>query len=176
MLDLNNMFDELNKEHFDGRISKIPAKWNNRMRTAAGYCKFKRDVSGNLTPIRIDLSKKLFANEDWDPEKIKRTMIHEMTHAFLIEHHNEKGHSQRFQSIMTKITGERVNHRCHNYNVSGLRNKRSVIAECPKCGEVGRRSRLPNAGLVYKCVKCKSRVSWKREVSISKSPTFKPLF
>ena len=180
MIDIVKLFDELNQEHFEGKITKIPVKWNSRMRTTAGYCKFKKR-SEIFTPIRIELSKKLFQNENWDKEKIKRTLIHEMVHAYLLEFHNERGHTSRFQSMMTMITGEYKNHRCHNYNVEGLRNEKNVVATCPRCGVVGKRSRLPNARLVYKCSKCKSKISWTKTLKIKKSAasnsaTFKPLF
>ena len=173
MINLNNMFEKLNEQHFEGKITKIPASWNNRMRTAAGYCRYKRNsFDGGYTPTSIELSSKLFENESWDIRKIERTLIHEMVHAFLLEHHNEKGHTARFQRMMTNITGEFKNHRCHTYNVSGLRNKRNIVANCPNCGVIGRRSRRPKATLVYKCTKCSSRIIWSKEDSGSFTPLF----
>ena len=58
--------------------------------------------------------------------KIYTTMAHEMTHAYLLQEYNESGHTENFQNIMTRITGIEKNHRCHSYNVEGLRNKRAV--------------------------------------------------
>ena len=57
-----------------------------------------------LTPTKIELSYKLFENNNWDMEKIY-TMAHEMTHAYLLQEYNESGHTQNFQDIMTRITG-----------------------------------------------------------------------
>ena len=169
---LNVLFDKINEEHFDGNISKIPCEWNTRMRTTAGRIQYKRSVTKYslainfnnpcLTPTIISLSLPLFRNNNMDMNKITRTMQHEMTHAFLLEHHNEPGHTARFQSIMTRITGENINHRCHSYDVDGLRNKRTVHYVC-ECGETsGYRSRMPKKGARYTARCCGGRVSFTR--------------
>ena len=112
--------------------------------------------------MKIELSKALFENENMDIDKITNTMIHEMTHAYLIEHFNEKGHTSRFHMIMTRITGKNINHRCHNYNVMGLKNKAGVSFSCP-CGKAdGFRSRMPKAGVVYRAKCCKGIVTFKK--------------
>tara|TARA_B100000579_G_scaffold437987_1_gene470563 strand:+ start:9292 stop:9849 length:558 start_codon:yes stop_codon:yes gene_type:complete len=173
--DLNLLFDNINEKHFYGKISKIPCEWNTRMRTTAGKILYKRNVSSKfnrvarmsfavdcLTPTIIHLSLPLFKNNDMDIKKITRTMQHEMTHAFLLEHHNESGHSARFQSIMTRITGENINHRCHSYDVEGLRNKKNVFYICA-CGETsGYRSRMPKRGATYTARCCKGRVTFSK--------------
>lgn len=167
-IDLNKMFDEINSKHFNNRITKIPCEWNNKLRTCAGKCFYiKRSKIGikitkDYTPSRIELSKKLFENNNMDMKKIERTLIHEMTHAFLLEVYNEPGHTNRFQQIMTRITGEDVNHRCHSYDVTGLKNKRNVYYVC-ECGLTdGWRSRMPKAGSTYTARCCKGKVSFSR--------------
>ena len=169
MINLVLMFDEINKTHFDNKISKIPVNWNARLKTTAGYCKFKTNRNGYY-PTRIDLNKRLFENENYCRDKIFNTLAHEMTHAYLLEHYNEKGHTARFQSIMTRITGVRKNHRCHSYNVTGLRAERNITISCPIHGEIGTRSRMPKAGLVYRCRRCRSKITFKKKTS------FKGLF
>ena len=95
-----------------------------------------------------------------DIEKITRTMQHEMTHAYLLEHYAEAGHTARFQSIMTRRTGENINHTWHSYNVTGLRNKQNVRYMC-ECGQtVGYRSRMPKKGVMYKARCCNSKVTF----------------
>ena len=65
-----------------------------------------------------------------------------------------------FQQIMTRITGEHINHRCHNYDVDGLRNKRRVHFVC-ECGETeGYRVKMPKAGLRYTARCCGKRVTF----------------
>ena len=114
-----------------------------------------------MVPTKITLSSKLFT-KNWDLEKIKRTLVHEMVHAYLIQEFDEPGHTQRFQDIMTVITGEDINHRCHDYNIEELRNKKQVRYWCP-CGETkGSRSRMPKQGLVYKARCCGGVVEFER--------------
>ena len=141
---IQQMFEELNKKHFGGTIPSIPVVWNSRMTTTAGYCRY-RGTRQNLRPFKIDLSEKLFRNLGFDIEKVKRTLIHEMVHAYLVFHYNEKGHTARFQSMMTEITGERKNHRCHDYDTTGLKRTQTkkIQAECQKCGFTFLKARMP---------------------------------
>ena len=162
------MFHRLNNEHFNGEIPDIPVVWNARMTTTAGYCRYERSrvlaLMGNrqeLTVTKIDLSVQLFRNENFDLAKIERTLTHEMVHAYLVHKYNEKGHSRRFQQMMTNITGEYKNHRCHNYDTSGLRRTqaKNIIWRCQgPCGAEGRKARMPKAGRIYTCRTCNGRV------------------
>ena len=98
-----------------------------------------------LVPVKIDLSDKLFRNLDYDLAKVERTLIHEMVHAYLCHKYGEKGHTPRFQRMMTNITGEYKNHRCHNYDTTGLKRKQAkkVQAECGRCGFTYQKARMP---------------------------------
>jgi predicted SprT family Zn-dependent metalloprotease len=169
--DIKAMFHRLNNEHFNGEIPDIPVVWNTRMTTTAGYCRYKRGgpLTGysryekNIEPYKIDLSDKLFRNLNYDLAKIERTLIHEMVHAFLVHKHNEKGHTARFQWMMTKITGEHKNHRCHNYDTTGLRRTqaKNVLWQCQgSCGAEGRKARMPKHGRFYSCRSCGGRVKF----------------
>ena len=165
--DLNLIFDEINEEHFNNKITKIPCSWNTKMRVTAGRIKYSRKNTQwfvCLTPKSICLSLPLFKNNDMDMSKIIRTMQHEMTHAYLLEHHAESGHTKRFQSIMTRITGEDINHRCHSYDVTGLRNNTTNnIRYACECGQtVGYRKRMPKKGLVYTARCCGGIVTFSR--------------
>jgi predicted RNA-binding Zn-ribbon protein involved in translation (DUF1610 family) len=55
--------------------------------------------------------------------------------------------------MMTRITGVRKNHRCHNFDTSGLGRKvqsKNIQLVCDRCGVVGTRSRMPrNPRAVY---------------------------
>lgn len=138
------MFIDLNNKHFNGEIPDMPVVWNSRMTTTAGRCHYRR-MFGDLTPFKIDMSEQLFRSLDFDISKVERTLIHEMVHAFLCHKYNEKGHTARFQRMMTEITGEHKNHRCHNYDTTGLKRQRTkkVKAECKRCGAVFYRARMP---------------------------------
>ena len=142
--DIKKMFVELNEMHFNGEIPDIPVVWNGRMTTTAGFCRYRRSA-GQIRPLSIDLSERLFRNMDFDLSKVKRTLIHEMVHAYLVHKYNEKGHTPRFQRMMTEITGEHKNHRCHNYDTTGLKRKQAkkVQAECGRCGFTYQKARMP---------------------------------
>ena len=149
---IKEMFIRLNEEHFNGDVPNIPVVWNTRMTTTAGYCRYKRSrvlalrgMSRELTVEKIDLSEKLFRNLDYDLTKIERTLIHEMVHAYLVHKYNEKGHTPRFQRMMTNITGEYKNHRCHNYDTDGLKRKqvKKIHCECNRCGFTYQKARMP---------------------------------
>ena len=155
---LNLLFDHLNEKHFNKMISKIPCSWNKRLATTAGICRFMNNrLTGNCTPTKIELAYRLFKNEEWDKDKIVKTMLHEMVHAFLLEHYNEKGHTVRFQTMMSEITGVYENHRCHNYNTDGLKRTRKVELVCPTHGVVHKMTRAPRVS--YICRKCRSKLS-----------------
>ena len=162
--DISAMFVQLNDKHFNGEIPDIPVVWNTRMTTTAGYCRYKRDnFYCIIAPTKIDMSDKLFRHLDYDLDKIERTMIHEMVHAYLIHKYNEKGHTARFQRMMTNITGEYKNHRCHNYDTTGLRRTqaKNVHWQCQgPCGAEGRKARMPKAGRIYTCRTCRGRVKF----------------
>lgn len=163
--DIQAMFFELNAKHFGGEIPSIPVVWNTRMTTTAGYCRFRRR-GRELTPIKLDLSEKLFRNLDFDINKVERTLIHEMVHAFLIHKYNEKGHTARFQRMMTQITGEHKNHRCHNYDVTGLQRTQTkkVRAECQRCGVTYYKARMPKhaAYSTYRHKSCGGEIKFSR--------------
>lgn len=175
--DIKAMFHQLNDEHFNGEIPDMPVVWNTRMTTTAGYCRYKKtrsDWAGSLTPWKIDLSDKLFRNEGYDLTKIRRTLIHEMVHAFLIHKYNEKGHTARFQRMMCDITGEYKNHRCHSYNTEGLRRKqaKNVKWECTGCGASGWKVRMPKANRRYTCRSCRCVVRFTDHRESSKLKIF----
>jgi len=163
MVNLNELFDDINAEHFEGKISKIPCHWNKRMTTTAGRVFYKMNpFKGAHNPTHIELSYKLFKNNNMDLKKITRTMQHEMTHAYLIEHFGERGHTKRFQSIMTRITGENINHRCHSYNTMGIKKRQEKTWKyvCA-CGQtVGYRARKPKSGATYRAKCCKGVVTF----------------
>ena len=150
---IKEMFIRLNEEHFNSEIPDIPVVWNTRMTTTAGYCRYRKSrIHGvwpertmTLVPVKIDLSDKLFRNLDYDLAKVERTLIHEMVHAYLCHKYGEKGHTARFQRIMTTITGENKNHRCHNYDTTGLKRKQAkkIHCECNRCGFTYQKVRMP---------------------------------
>ena len=185
--DIKAMFVRLNDEHFGGEIPDLPVVWNTRMTTTAGYCRYRKSGltetlacaikggSQTIKPYKIDLSDKLFQNLDYDLAKIERTLVHEMVHAYLVHKFNEKGHTRRFQRMMTNITGEHKNHRCHNYDTVGLRRKqeKKVKWACSGCDAEGWKVRMPKRPFGHICRGCRSPVTFtdtSKQVSIDMFP------
>ncbi len=161
---VNEMFDRLNQEHFNGEVPKIPVEWNNRLRTTAGRChsRWTNRRRREMEPTKIDLSNQLFASNGWNQEEVERTLIHEMVHAYLMHKYNNATHDWQFQSTMTRITGEWKNHRCHNYETAAVQNTRNIEVVCPVHGVVGHRARMPKAGLRYTHRNCGEHLTFTR--------------
>jgi len=171
-IDINAMFDEFNQTYFGGEIPKIPVLWNNRLRTTGGRCHYRwvTRINRKVEPYKIDLSNRLFENNDWDIDKVKRTLIHEMTHAYCVEKYGERGHGYWFQRTMTLITGELKNHRCHNYDTSGLKEERNIEAVCPCCNIVlAANARMPAKGRQYIHRDCGNTLIFRRAINVLKT-------
>jgi predicted SprT family Zn-dependent metalloprotease len=168
-IDINELFDQLNEEHFENKIPKIPVQWNNRLRTTAGRCHIER-FNYDFEPTKIDLANRLFENNQWDLNKVKRTLIHEMTHAYCVHLYNNKSHDWQFQAIMTRITKEWKDHTYHNYNTNGLKEKRNIEIICPTHGIIGYRTRMPRKGRTYIHSGCGHEVIYHRPEVVMKKP------
>lgn len=157
---LIELYNKFNLKHFDSTLPIIPIEWSMRMTTTAGRVTFNRCPSltttagkeGRYQPTKLTMSYKLFESLNWDMAKIERTLIHEMVHVWRMWHFCDSGHSREFQLKMFKITGENINHRCHNYDTSKVTNHKWQFT-CQKCGLVITKARKPR-GLGYKHKKC----------------------
>ena len=166
--DIKSMFHRLNKEHFGG---EIPG-YSGRLEWSNDYHGWILSVSTNdpnasrrhslcegpNRALKIDLSDKLFKSLGYDLQKIERTLIHEMVHAYLVHKYDEKGHTARFQRMMTQITGENINHRCHNYDISEVRREARYTLICHRCGHEHGMSRKPKHPY-YKHRKCGGKMT-----------------
>lgn len=160
---IENLFSSLNSEYFNDHVPEIPVAWNKRLRTTAGRCAYK-GTNKSISPTKIELSYKLFQSLNWNSESIKNTLLHEMTHAYLIEKYNDVSHGDRFQSVMTKITGKNINHTYHSYDISSLQNRKNVEVFCPLCNSIlFYRSRMPSKGKNFTHDKCGSRVEFRKK-------------
>ena len=163
---LHRMFVKLNIEHFNCEVPAIKLRWNRRLTTTSGYCRYSRNGE-ELEPTEISLSDKLFSSLGYPIDKIENTLVHEMTHAYLVHKYNERGHTRRFQEIMTRITGVKKNHRCHSYDVSAVRQKRTIAVHCQVCGNLGHRARMPRGyrqlGVTFTHKGCGGKITLRRE-------------
>ena len=96
MTDLNHLYTFLNEELFDGALPAIPCLTNARLRKTLGRChlQFSR-TSRTWTVLKIDIQKGL------EPAVLRKTMVHEMCHAWAVLHHQERGHGAHFWSMMS---------------------------------------------------------------------------
>jgi len=135
----------------------VEIDFSNRMKVTAGKAIYS--VNGNHI---IRLSRPI-----WDritEEEKAHTIKHEACH--IISHKifgmGIKGHGLEWKNCMLRI-GEKPN-RCHNYDVSGLRNKKgkvyNITCACNKIREIGhiRAKRIMLNEASYICKKCKSEV------------------
>jgi len=143
--DIKAMYLELNVEHFGGELPEdLPVIWNSRLRTTAGYCRYKRSIRrGEISLKQIDLNPRLIGD---NPKAIKDTLIHEMVHAWLAHTTGVRHkHDIYFQKKMDEIVGYKRSHTYHNYDTTGLKEERKVEYHCPIHGVIGRRARMPRS-------------------------------
>lgn len=158
-VNLRELYLQLNQEHFNGECPEdLPVIWNTRLRTTAGKCHYKWH---NKSLRQIDAKKITLNPHILDTEeKLRKTLIHEMVHAWLAHTtHADHGHNEWFQSKMDSIFGYKRSHRCHNYDVS---NVSLVHMVCPNHGVIEKRARMPRSYNLhrYHCNSCGSRVTF----------------
>ena len=138
---LNEMFDEINNESFKGALNKIPAEWYSKDNYDAGYCQYDRDT---LIPKTIKLNHNLFTLLDYNKDKIKYAMQHEMVHAFLLQEKGLKGHPPVFNQIMNLITGIEMDHTKHDFmKETNVKIFTHYVLNCNTCGNIGEYTRIP---------------------------------
>lgn len=171
--DINELYAQFNQDYFNGELPfDLVVKWNSRLRTTAGRCFYKtviRSGFGRIDVDYIDLNPRLLITED----KLTRTLIHEMVHAWLAHKTGRcHKHNSRFQSKMDAIMGYRRSHTYHDYDTTGLREERKIEYRCSTHGVIGYRARMPRQRDLhrYRCNMCNSVVSFvdKRERKTAK--------
>lgn len=147
--ELNNIA-ELWDKHANGLVlPKI--EWNSRLRTTAGYAKYKEH--------KVELNPHVF-NRISKEEQIN-TVIHEMAHLISYSKYgrNGDGHGRLWRFTMLQM-GQSPS-ATHDYDCSGLENNKRpplAIVDCP-CGNkisisvtIGKRMLQ---GRKYSCARCK---------------------
>lgn len=159
-MNLQTLYRQLNRQYFGGLLKDVPVEWNSRLRRSAGRCHYdiERTYRGtiNSNPHKIDLNPKMLSQH---PARLKGTLLHEMTHVHLIDLCGDPGHGNRFQAIMTSITGVKTDHSYHDYyaEVTSAAEPYRWKTVCRKCGLEGLRKRLPynlRKGVRYNCINC----------------------
>lgn len=105
---LENLFQQLNREHFSEKLPLPLLRWNPRLRTSAG-----RFSPGSRNPLRprnplIEVASYLRELEGGD-KHIRDTLLHEMVHYLLWHEKKPYGHTPEFHSILKKVGASRYN-------------------------------------------------------------------
>ena len=94
-IDLNIMYDSLNKELFEGTLPKIPCIFNHRLTRSMGRTHMSRKGSKKKwVPTKIDIKVGLSS------EHLHKTMVHELCHVWAIHVHQSTAHSTVFWQKM----------------------------------------------------------------------------
>jgi predicted SprT family Zn-dependent metalloprotease len=108
VLDLDSMFDELNRIHFDGFLDWLPVVLNSRLRSSAG-----RFIPGSRKwfmeyPPKIELASYLFKEPNAEA-LVRDTLGHEMIHYWLWVRRKPYGHTAEFYAKMRQMGVSRYN-------------------------------------------------------------------
>lgn len=95
---IKELFNQLNKEMFNGDLCDIPVVYNNRLRRALGKAYYRIDAGGVLVPTKIEMR----TNHKWTPRFKRKVLTHEMCHIWAYQFHNEEGHGKMFWQKMTE--------------------------------------------------------------------------
>lgn len=75
--DLQRRFDEYNQLYFDGKLKSAKIGFFSKsFKTLVGTFEFEIDKNRRVKNPSIKISKRI----DWDEEKLRRTLLHEMAH------------------------------------------------------------------------------------------------
>ena len=151
--ELKELFDKINKESFQNSVKDIPVEWYSEDNYDAGRCKYDRE---SLVPTSIGLNHNMFSLLDYNKDKIKYALQHEMTHAFLLQEKGLKGHPPVFNQIMNLVTGIEMDHTKHDFlNDTVVKIFTHYVLNCNTCGDIGHFKKLPlltpSSRLVCRC-------------------------
>ena len=133
---LNEMFESINKEKFEGFIESYKLRFSNYSARTHGRIDFRKK--------EIMISHPMFEQFGWD--SVWQTLLHEMCHAYIHQTGGQARHTKRFWSEFENRGGlrERIY----------VKPKNSYIYACPTCGVEIERMRRIKRPWMYSCIKC----------------------
>ncbi len=125
MFALEKLFEEINREHFDGFLEPPVLDWNSRLRSSAG-----RFIPGSRkwfreAPPKIEVATYLTTEEKAEIF-IRDTIAHEMIHYWLWVRRRPYGHTEEFYAKMKAMGVSR-------YNPVPRRHPPKYLYRCPAC-------------------------------------------
>lgn len=133
MMIVRQVFEELNRQFFNGALSSIRIEFSERMTVAAGR------YFARLKLIR--LSVPYLRLHGW--EKCRLTLIHEMIHAWLDIQGKPCGHTSEFRRLLRQYTGETSIYHRDDMSLYGRRYRH--VYECPNGHRFYRKNRWRRA-------------------------------
>ena len=105
---LEDLFNELNLQHFQGELPLPRLKWNGRLSSSAGrFCPGSRNPVFPRYP-EIEIAAYLRELPD-GYDHIRDTMLHEMIHYCLWHQRKPYGHTKEFHRILKRVGAKRWN-------------------------------------------------------------------
>ncbi|RZA05233.1 MAG: M48 family peptidase [Proteobacteria bacterium] len=105
---LENLFNELNVQHFQGELPLPRLSWNGRLSSSAGrFCPGHRNAWMEK-PAEIEIAQYLRDLPD-GYDHIRDTMLHEMVHYILWHRGRPYGHTKEFNRILKRVGAKRWN-------------------------------------------------------------------
>lgn len=99
---LTEMYVELNRSHFGGRLpTSIPLRLSDRMTRRLGHVRYYRDEDGTRSVVELALSRRLFVSGD--AEQLRDTFLHEMAHVEAWLEHGHGGHGPIWKQIARRV-------------------------------------------------------------------------
>lgn len=144
MMDLEQIFRELNEQHFGGRLAPPKLSWNERLSSTAG-----RFSPGSRHPLRprtplIEVASYLREIEE-GAMHVTDTLLHEMIHYQLWAEGKPYGHTEEFHAIMRRVGAKR-------YNPVPKTRPYKHWYECPHCRKrVPARRKIGNSACMQCC-------------------------
>jgi predicted SprT family Zn-dependent metalloprotease len=106
--DLIQIFNQINREHFEGTLALPILRWNKRLRTSAGRFLPGGRLGFTARPPKIEIAHYLL-QEEKAQELIADTLGHEMIHYWLWSRRRPYGHNSEFWRKMKAMGVSRYN-------------------------------------------------------------------
>ena len=125
-VDLQLRFDEYNRMYFDGKLKSAKMGFLSKgFKTIVGIFEFEIDNNRRVKSPSIKVSKRI----DWDEEKLRRTLLHEMAHFSVTQKYRKgKKHGIAFIKECKRIESQYNVKVWHSWMRKGyVNNKESVF-------------------------------------------------
>ena len=127
--DLQLRFDEYNRMYFDGKLKRAKMDFLSKsFKTIVGIFEFEVDNNRRIKNPSIKISKRI----DWDEEKLRRTLLHEMAHFSVTQKYRKnKKHGMAYIKECKRIESQYNVKVWHSWMRKGYIDKRESIFSLP---------------------------------------------